>query len=105
MTRRTPSLLTVVLAGLALVGCATDDGAVTELEGLQGADLTIASKEFTEQLILGQMLVIALEEAGANVTDATSSSRGSPNSPGRTRMRPRCASPRSSRPGTMGSPA
>lgn len=72
MTRRTTTLLAVVLAGLVLVGCATDDGAVTEFEGLEGADLTIASKEFTEQLILGQMLVIALEEAGANVTDETS---------------------------------
>jgi osmoprotectant transport system substrate-binding protein len=38
---------------------------------LSGVDITVGSKEFTEQLILGQMTVQLLEAAGANVTDQT----------------------------------
>ena len=69
---RTPLLLLAV-AALLLAGCEDDgDGVAAELEGLEGADITVASKEFTEQVILGQMLVIALEDAGADVTDETS---------------------------------
>lgn len=38
---------------------------------LEGASFTVGSKEFTEQLILGQIAIIALENAGADVTDST----------------------------------
>ena len=38
---------------------------------LEGAKLTVGSKEFTEQLILGQMTVALLENAGADVEDQT----------------------------------
>lgn len=59
-------------ATLLLAGCGGDSGANQEVaEGLDGADITVGSKEFTEQVILGQMLVIALDEAGANVEDQT----------------------------------
>ena len=72
MTRslRVPVLL-IALGALLLAACG-ENGAAEEFEGLEGADVTVASKEFSEQVILGQMLVIALEEAGANVTDETS---------------------------------
>ncbi len=38
---------------------------------LEGADLTVTSKEFTEQLILGAIMGIAFEAAGADVLDRT----------------------------------
>lgn len=38
---------------------------------LSGASLTVGSKEFTEQLILGQITLLALEDAGADVSDQT----------------------------------
>ncbi|MBW3606575.1 MAG: hypothetical protein KY460_17040, partial [Actinobacteria bacterium] len=38
---------------------------------LSGASLTVGSKEFTEQLILGQITIQALEAAGATVEDQT----------------------------------
>jgi len=57
---------------LVLTACGDGDGdGATELEGLDGAEVTVGSKQFSEQIILGQMMVIALEEAGAQVTDQT----------------------------------
>ena len=55
---------------------ATDDGAASPSAGsgtvdLSGASFTVGSKEFTEQLILGQITIQALEAAGAEVTDQT----------------------------------
>ena len=38
---------------------------------LSGAEFTVGSKEFTEQLILGQITLQALEAAGATVNDQT----------------------------------
>jgi osmoprotectant transport system substrate-binding protein len=38
---------------------------------LSGLEITVGSKEFTEQLILGQIAIQALEAAGATVTDRT----------------------------------
>ncbi len=38
---------------------------------LAGAEFTVGSKEFTEQLILGQITIQVLEDAGATVTDET----------------------------------
>jgi osmoprotectant transport system substrate-binding protein len=38
---------------------------------LDGASFSVGSKEFTEQLILGQIAVLALEHAGADVDDKT----------------------------------
>lgn len=50
---------------------AEGDGTVAESVDLSGVDLTVGSKEFTEQQIVGQMAVAALEAAGANVKDQT----------------------------------
>ncbi len=78
-TTRTTAL--AVLAGALLVSCGltsgspmVDDvkpGSVGRGRPLKGADLTVTSKEFTEQLILGAMMGIAFEAAGANVLDRT----------------------------------
>ncbi|MBM7169000.1 glycine betaine ABC transporter substrate-binding protein [Streptomyces sp. G44] len=79
VTTRTAAL--AVLAGALLASCGltsgspmVDDvqpGSVGRGLPLKGADLTVTSKEFTEQLILGAMMGIAFEAAGANVLDRT----------------------------------
>ena len=79
-TARVPALL---LAGaLTLAACGGDDtgtgggggggggGGATDVD-LSGVSLAVGSKEFTEQLVLGQVVVQALEAAGADVTDRT----------------------------------
>ncbi|MBG6107098.1 osmoprotectant transport system substrate-binding protein [Frigoribacterium sp. CG_9.8] len=72
-----------VIAGsmLALTGCGlqaatayvpkVSPGSITPLDLPQGASLTITSKNFTEQLILGKIAVIAATAAGFEVTDLT----------------------------------
>lgn len=61
------------LAALSLAAAACGGGAGGEdaATGLSGASVTVGSKEFTEQRILGQMAIQLLEDAGANVTDRT----------------------------------
>lgn len=44
-------------------------GTIKYYESLDGVDITVASKDFTEQLILGNMLSIILNAAGADVTN------------------------------------
>ncbi|MFB7503999.1 glycine betaine ABC transporter substrate-binding protein [Streptomyces broussonetiae] len=72
----------LALAGLVLAaGCGltsgspmADDvrpGSVGAGEPLRGAHLTVTSKEFTEQLILGAIMGIAFQAAGADVLDRT----------------------------------
>ncbi|CAN5322156.1 glycine betaine ABC transporter substrate-binding protein [soil metagenome] len=74
--RRTVRLAALV-AGLALVtaACGDDTGGTatssSDVADLSGASFTVGSKEFTEQLILGQITVQVLEDAGAEVTDET----------------------------------
>ncbi|GGV31243.1 glycine/betaine ABC transporter substrate-binding protein [Streptomyces longisporoflavus] len=70
-----------VMGGALLAGCGltsgspmVDDvkpGTIGKGLPLKGADLTVASKEFTEQLILGAIMGIAFEAAGADVLDRT----------------------------------
>ncbi|MFF5309266.1 glycine betaine ABC transporter substrate-binding protein [Streptomyces massasporeus] len=79
MRRRT----CLAVAGLlvAAAGCGltsgsplTDDvepGSIGQGEPLKGAHLTVTSKSFTEQLILGSIMGIAFEAAGADVIDRT----------------------------------
>jgi osmoprotectant transport system substrate-binding protein len=72
--------LTAGIAALALVatacgdsleGDAAGDAADVEAgtESLDGADITVGSKDFDEQLVLGEISVALLEDAGANVTN------------------------------------
>jgi osmoprotectant transport system substrate-binding protein len=81
--RSTPShvplrgLAALSAAALLLTACGDDEpeagpeagGSIAEDYDLSGAELTVGSKEFTEQLILGHMARLALEAAGAEVTD------------------------------------
>ena len=84
-TRRTPlgrwGLATGVLAltAVALTGCglqpatsyipAVGPGSITPLDGADGVDITVTSRNFTEHLLLGKIAVLALSAAGFDVTD------------------------------------
>jgi osmoprotectant transport system substrate-binding protein len=77
---RTTIRLLAVVAVLALVaGACGDDSADTATSGastteaglLSGSSFKVGSKEFTEQLILGQITIQVLEDAGAKVSDET----------------------------------
>jgi osmoprotectant transport system substrate-binding protein len=48
-----------------------EPGSIQPMPGLKGADIRVTSKEFTEQLILGKIAVLALTAAGAKVEDHT----------------------------------
>ncbi|MEU6356027.1 glycine betaine ABC transporter substrate-binding protein [Streptomyces sp. NPDC047072] len=48
-----------------------EPGTIGRGKPLDGAELTVTSKEFTEQLILGAIMGIAFEAAGADVLDRT----------------------------------
>ncbi|WKX09563.1 glycine betaine ABC transporter substrate-binding protein [Streptomyces sp. NL15-2K] len=79
MRRRVCPLLAGVLVAASACGLTSgspmvDDvgpGSIGRGEPLKGADLTVTSKEFTEQLILGAIMGIAFEAAGADVLDRT----------------------------------
>ncbi|MFE9019181.1 glycine betaine ABC transporter substrate-binding protein [Streptomyces sp. NPDC007808] len=80
MRRRRGALLAAGLLALA-PGCGltsgspmADDvrpGTIGRGEPLKGASLTVTSKSFTEQLILGAIMGIAFQAAGAEVLDRT----------------------------------
>nr|CAA9364741.1 MAG: ABC transporter, substrate-binding protein (cluster 13, osmolytes) [uncultured Nocardioidaceae bacterium] len=70
--------LAALFTGLAMVvaACGDDEGGGGGGGGGEGVDLsgksfTVGSKEFTEQLIVGQMAIQVLENAGAEVDDKT----------------------------------
>jgi osmoprotectant transport system substrate-binding protein len=78
--RRLAAVLAALLL-LALTGCGlgtasgfsptgTLAGPVEDID-LDGAELSVGSKNFTEQLVLGKIAVILLKSAGAKVTDLT----------------------------------
>ncbi|GAA4505681.1 glycine betaine ABC transporter substrate-binding protein [Brevibacterium yomogidense] len=59
-------------AALLLGACGGGDAQDSPNEGLlEGADLIAGSKEFTESVVLAQISSIALEDAGASITDQT----------------------------------
>ncbi len=69
-------VLSVVAAGCGGTGSegsggGNQGGGETGKVDLSGAEITVGSKEFTEQLVLGQIAVQALEAAGATVEDRT----------------------------------
>jgi osmoprotectant transport system substrate-binding protein len=80
---RTARSLAVVLPVVAalLAGCGLQSastftpqaapGAIQPIAGVDGAQVTVGSKNFTEQLILGKIAVIALQVAGFSVADRT----------------------------------
>ncbi|MCL8024148.1 glycine betaine ABC transporter substrate-binding protein [Nocardioides bruguierae] len=63
---------TAGLAALALVaaGCGSDSGSGSaDGEALSGVSVTVGSKDFTENILLGEMFSQALEAYGADVTN------------------------------------
>jgi osmoprotectant transport system substrate-binding protein len=73
--RRAFSLLAVgAISALALAGCAAAEaeigsgGSLTQYD-LTGVDIAVGSKDFDEQLILGEILVAAFKATGASVKD------------------------------------
>lgn len=78
MRRAAVALLT---APLLLAGCglqaanqytpAASPGTIQPVDGARGVELVVGSKNFTEQLILGKIAVIALQTAGFDVLDRT----------------------------------
>jgi osmoprotectant transport system substrate-binding protein len=75
--KRTVRIAALTLAvGLTLAACGTDDGDTAGPIDGPAPDpvapaIVVGSKDFTENILLGQMLVIALEEAGFAVDDRT----------------------------------
>src|SRR5215210_8652560 len=60
-----------LIAVLVVVAVGCGGGGASGKVDLSDANLTVGSKEFTEQLILGQMSILVLENAGATVKDQT----------------------------------
>jgi len=87
MTRRNPrrtrtaATLAAAAAALGLAGCglqpatgyvpAVAPASIEPVEGAEEVSVTVGSKNFTEQLILGKIAVLALRAAGFQVTDST----------------------------------
>jgi osmoprotectant transport system substrate-binding protein len=71
-TRRPWGVISLLLAFMLLVAaCGGDDdgasgGALAEVD-LSGVDIAVGSKNFTEQLVLGEIMVAGFEATGANV--------------------------------------
>jgi osmoprotectant transport system substrate-binding protein len=68
LTRLLGLVAALVLIAAGCGGGGGGGGAAGNID-LSGAELTVGSKEFTEQLILGQITLQALEAAGATVED------------------------------------
>jgi osmoprotectant transport system substrate-binding protein len=63
-----------IVASLALAACGSNGSGSGESAGsgqLDGVSITVGSKDFTENILLGEMLVQALEHEGATVKDQT----------------------------------
>ena len=71
MKLRNSALALAAASALVLSGCAAEEGtssggSLAEYD-LSGVELAVGSKDFDEQLILGEMMVAAFEAAGATV--------------------------------------
>ena len=60
----------VAVLVLVAASCGSGGGTSGKVD-LSNANITVGSKEFTEQLVLGQIAIQALENAGATVKDQT----------------------------------
>lgn len=77
-----------LIGGFLLAGCGLQPatsyvpeakpGSITPIEGVSGDPLTVTSKNFTEQLILGKISVLAAQAAGFDVTDLTNAPGSQP---------------------------
>ena len=75
MRNRKTTIIATSLAlglGLTLAACGgSDSGGGGEGARLEGVSLTVGSKDFTENILVGEMLVQALANEGADVTSQT----------------------------------
>lgn len=81
MKRALLATLSAVLCLLPISGCGLESGgsvplrvgpgSITPVPELKGVRITVGSKDFTEQLVLGYILEFALTAAGAQVRDLT----------------------------------
>jgi osmoprotectant transport system substrate-binding protein len=67
----TMSALALSACGSGDTGAKGSDGSLASSVDLKGVNITIGSKEYPEQKILGQILIQTLEASGAKVTDKT----------------------------------
>jgi len=80
-TRRPWVAVSALVAVAALAGGCTieeepeattvGEGSIKEIDSVSGAAITVSSKEFDEQLLLGQIAIVALRAAGAEPVDKT----------------------------------
>ena len=78
----------LIAVGLMLTGCglqpatsyvpAVGPGIVQPIPGLKDAAITVTSKNFTEQILLGKITVLAAKAAGFDVTDLTNAPGSQP---------------------------
>lgn len=69
LRRHLPAIALMAALALVVAACG-DDGAGGDGEGdLAGIEISVGSKDFDEQLLLGNMLKVAFEEHGATVED------------------------------------
>ena len=59
----------IAALALGLAACGGDSGSGGGEGPLKGASITVGSKDFDEQLVLGNITKLVLENAGADVTD------------------------------------
>ncbi|GAA5144308.1 glycine betaine ABC transporter substrate-binding protein [Pseudonocardia eucalypti] len=80
--RNVTALLTALLLALGLAGCGAavehgpspqqlTGGSIAKDYRLAGARFTVGSKEFTENVLLGKIIIYAMRAAGAEVVDQT----------------------------------
>jgi len=63
--------LSLAVAAAALAGCGSSGGGGGNSDRLEGTSLTVGSKDFTENILVGEMFVQALENEGAKVKSQT----------------------------------
>jgi osmoprotectant transport system substrate-binding protein len=81
MNRRIAALIGAVLLCASVTACGLDvntalpfkvlPGSIKPIPSLQGVKVTVGSKDFTENILLGYMAEMAISAAGANVIDLT----------------------------------
>lgn len=79
--RRVLPAALLALVGVGVSGCAiskdsagdvkSGSGSIQQVAALKGAKVTVGSKDFDEQLLLGQVAIVALQAAGATPVDKT----------------------------------
>jgi osmoprotectant transport system substrate-binding protein len=80
LNRLLPMTAVLAVAGVAVSGCAVSKesvgegvkaGSIKQVAELKDAPIKVGSKDFDEQLLLGQVAMVALEAAGAKPVDKT----------------------------------